>query len=131
MPTRAQKQGVFSTRVTDPASGQPFPDNAIPPTLFDSVSRQVLLRYPDPNLPGAANNYVRTVVKPESLDQFDARIDRYFAFNTAGTGNSLASLLLGQVDAFGIDIQAQALQERAHIAEFFAGDEWKIPTGSR
>src|ERR1700680_2064320 len=46
--------------------------------------------------------------------------------STGGTGNALASLLLGQVNAFSIDIQNQALQERAHIAEFFVGDDWKI-----
>ena len=56
-----------------------------------------------------------------------------YAFTTTGTdsatgtkGNALASLLLGQVNAFSIDIQKQTLQERAHIAEFFAGDDWKI-----
>lgn len=57
-----------------------------------------------------------------------------FAFNTTGTnspgvtgsGNALASLLLGQVSAFTVDIQNQVLQPRAHIAEFFAGDDWKV-----
>ncbi len=49
-----------------------------------------------------------------------------YSFTAAGTGNSVASLLLGQVNAFSIDLQDQALQERAHIAEFFAGDEWRI-----
>ena len=56
-----------------------------------------------------------------------------YAFTTTGTdsstgasGNGLASLLLGQVNAFSIDIQNRVLQERAHIAEFFAGDDWKV-----
>ena len=57
-----------------------------------------------------------------------------FAFTTTGTnnsavtgsGNALASLLLGQVNAFTIDIQKQVIQPRAHIAEFFAGDDWKV-----
>jgi hypothetical protein len=56
-----------------------------------------------------------------------------YAFTTTGTdspaaasGNALASLLLGQVNAFSIDIQNQAIQERAHIAEFFIGDDWKV-----
>lgn len=57
-----------------------------------------------------------------------------FAFSTTGTnnatvagsGNALASLLLGQVNAFTIDIQTQVIQPRAHIAEFFIGDDWKI-----
>jgi hypothetical protein len=56
-----------------------------------------------------------------------------YAFTTTGTnspaavgGNALASLLLGQVNAFSIDIQNQSIQERAHIAEFFASDDWRI-----
>ena len=57
-----------------------------------------------------------------------------YAFTTTGTnatgvtnsGNALASLLLGQVNAFSIDIQSQVSQQRAHIAEFFAGDDWKV-----
>ena len=44
----------------------------------------------------------------------------------AGSGNALASLLLGQVNAFTIDIQKTVIQPRAHIAEFFVGDEWKV-----
>lgn len=57
-----------------------------------------------------------------------------YTFNTTGTnkpgvansGNAVASLLLGQVNAFTIDIQRQELRERANIAEFFAGDDWKL-----
>jgi Carboxypeptidase regulatory-like domain len=49
-----------------------------------------------------------------------------FTFNTSGTGNSIASLELGQVNAFSIDIQERLLQERAHIAEAFVGDEWRV-----
>ena len=55
-----------------------------------------------------------------------------YAFTTTGTnsptgasGNALASLLLGQVNAYSVDIQNRALQPRAHIAEFFVGDDWK------
>ena len=46
--------------------------------------------------------------------------------SVAGSGNSIASMLLGQVNAFSIDIQKRAIQPRAHIAEFFAGDDWKV-----
>ena len=57
-----------------------------------------------------------------------------FSFTTTGTnntsvansGNAFASLLLGQVNAFSIDIQSRVIQERAHIAEFFVGDDWKV-----
>ena len=75
-----------------------------------------------------------TDLRRETLDIVNpANPTGSYAFTTTGTdsstgagGNALASLLLGQVNAFSIDIQNQALQERAHIAEFFAGDEWKI-----
>jgi hypothetical protein len=294
VPTLAQRQGVFSAAIYDPATAdrQPFVNNTIPASRFDTAAQQVLQHYPVPNLPGAANNYVRTGVEPDSQDQFDTRVDRYFGnrhrlfgrysyfrdddtpvtplpdgsgsiasgvtshtltrgdqvaaeedwtvspamlnqarfgytrrssdgvgpggsninipglpsnsfssvlptfavagfqqigapsgansqfttsvteyldtfsvvkgrhtikfgtdirrealdvvqpanptglytFNTTGTnksgvtnsGNAVASLLLGQVSAFSIDIQQQRLQERAHIAEFFVGDDWKV-----
>ncbi len=49
-----------------------------------------------------------------------------FSFTTTGSGNALASFLLGQVNAFSIDIQRNVIQPRAHIAEFFFGDDWKL-----
>jgi len=57
-----------------------------------------------------------------------------FGFSTTGTnsstvsgsGNALASLSLGQVNAFTIDIQNNVIQPRAHIAEFFFGDDWRV-----
>src|SRR5207253_855605 len=57
-----------------------------------------------------------------------------FSFTTTGTnnaavansGNALASLLLGQVNSFTIDIQNRVIRERAHIAECFVGDDWKV-----
>ena len=284
VPLAAQRQGVFTTAITDPATGQPFPNMTIPADRFDPVAVQALQRYPAPNRPGTANNYARTATEPDNQDQFDTRLDRYFgsrhrlfgrysylrdddnpvtplpdgsgtlasgvighaiargdgvvaehdwsvspltlnqarfgftrrdlhqtslqngnitvpglpansfsavlpifsvtgyqqigptpaansnfttsvteyldtfsmvrgrhtiklgtdvrrealdvlnppnptgafAFTAAGAGNPLASLLLGQVNAFTIDIQNEALRERAHFAEFFAGDEWKV-----
>src|SRR5206468_10409809 len=75
-----------------------------------------------------------TDLRREALDIVNpANPTGSYAFTTTGTnsstgagGNAVASLLLGQVNAFSIDIQKQALQPRAHIAEFFAGDDWKV-----
>ncbi len=75
-----------------------------------------------------------TDLRREALDIVNpANPTGSYAFTTTGTdsstgasGNALASMLLGQVNAFSIDIQNRALQERAHIAEFFAGDDWKV-----
>jgi hypothetical protein len=43
----------------------------------------------------------------------------------AGTGDSFASFLLGQVQSFRIDVQREVLQPRATIAEFFLQDDWR------
>jgi hypothetical protein len=75
-----------------------------------------------------------TDLRREALDVLNpANPTGSYAFTTTGTdsstgasGNALASLLLGQVNAFSIDIQNQVLQQRAHIAEFFAADDWKV-----
>jgi hypothetical protein len=43
----------------------------------------------------------------------------------SGTGNALASFLLGQVNAFSIDLQQKVIRPRAHIQEYFIQDDWK------
>ena len=61
-----------------------------------------------------------------------------FAFTTTGTnqqgytaadklpnGSALASLLLGQVDTFSIDLQGAKIRPRDNIQEFFVQDDWK------
>jgi hypothetical protein len=44
---------------------------------------------------------------------------------TTGTGNSLASFLLGQVQNFSIDLQSKAIRPRAQTEEYFIQDDWK------
>ena len=44
---------------------------------------------------------------------------------TAGTGLSLASFLLGQVQNFSIDLQHGEFRERAKILEAFVQDDWR------
>jgi hypothetical protein len=45
---------------------------------------------------------------------------------TANTGTPLASFLLGQVQAFSIDLQHDRIQERARVQEYFVQDDWKV-----
>ncbi|MGE0126536.1 MAG: carboxypeptidase regulatory-like domain-containing protein [Blastocatellales bacterium] len=45
---------------------------------------------------------------------------------STGTGNALASFLLGQAQTFSIDLQQKALRPRAMIQEYFAQDDWKV-----
>jgi hypothetical protein len=79
VPTVAQRNGVFTGPVYDPATSPrvAFPNNTIPANRFNSIALQVLQHYPLPNAPGA-NNYVRTAVEPDNQDQFDGRVDQVF-----------------------------------------------------
>jgi hypothetical protein len=43
-----------------------------------------------------------------------------------GTGSPLASFLLGQVEAFSIDLQPKPIRPRAHVQEYFVQDDWKV-----
>jgi hypothetical protein len=43
-----------------------------------------------------------------------------------GTGSSLASFLLGQVQQFSIDLQQKVLQPRAWFQEWFVQDDWRV-----
>lgn len=79
VPALAQRQGIFTQAVFDPASSPrtQFPNNTIPVSRFDSIAGQVLPHYPLPNVAGA-NNFARTSTEPDSQDQGDFRVDRYF-----------------------------------------------------
>src|SRR6516164_4233624 len=78
VPTLAQRQGVFTQPIFDPATSPrtQFANNTIPLSRFDQLGLQVLQHYPLPNVAGA-NNYVRTATEPDNQDQADFRIDRY------------------------------------------------------
>src|SRR6202171_47395 len=79
VPTLPQRQGIFSQPIFDPASSPriQFQNNTIPADRFDAIGKQILQLYPLPNVTGA-NNFVRTATEPDSQDQADFRIDRYF-----------------------------------------------------
>jgi hypothetical protein len=84
VPTLAQRSGVFTSTIYDPAPNNaatnprvPFPNNTIPTIRFDPIAQQVLQHYPLPNASGA-NNYTRTATEPDNQDQFDVRVDHIF-----------------------------------------------------
>jgi hypothetical protein len=79
VPTVAQRNGVFTTAIYDPATSPrtPFPNNTIPTNRFDTIAAQVLQHYPLPNAAGA-NNFILTGVEPDNQDQFDGRVDQVF-----------------------------------------------------
>src|SRR5215467_7735845 len=53
VPLPAERQGIFSSPVKDPLTGQPFPGNSIPGSRFNPTSPLLLDRYVP--LPNSAN----------------------------------------------------------------------------
>ena len=56
--TREERNGVFSSTIRDPFTGQPFPNNTIPADRLDPVARNIMGLLPLPNTTGT-NNYIR------------------------------------------------------------------------
>ncbi len=79
VPTLAQRQGIFTQAIYDPATSPrtQFPANTIPASRFDPIGSQVFQHYPVPNVAGSSN-FVRTATEPDNQDQADFRLDRYF-----------------------------------------------------
>jgi outer membrane receptor protein involved in Fe transport len=90
VPTAAFKRGDFSgapTVIYNPASARntpqgvvrdPFPNNRIPEEMIDPVGRNIINTYPDPNLPGLANNYTRTPRSTNTVNNVDVKINHIF-----------------------------------------------------
>ena len=78
-PPAAQRQGIFTQAIFDPLTSPrtQFPNNTIPANRLDALGLQILQHYPLPNVAGA-NNFVRTATEPDTQDQADFRLDRYF-----------------------------------------------------
>ena len=92
VPTAAQRNGDLSALpllnpqtgnptnvLTDPLSGAPFPNNAIPTSRLNPVSQNLLNSYyPLPNFSGGSGfNYETLQPTPASTNGFDIRLDHY------------------------------------------------------
>jgi hypothetical protein len=75
VPTTANRQGIFTSAIRDPLTGQPFPGNVIPANRIDPVARAILDLLPQPNTPGA-NNWTRPdAVITDDADRMLGRVD--------------------------------------------------------
>lgn len=87
VPSADMKQGIFgSTPIYDPntTTANPsgsgyvrtqFTNNTIPSTMFDPIGLKLVQLYPDPNLPGAANNYETTAPDTTNVNNATFRGD--------------------------------------------------------
>ena len=73
IPSAREKQGILSLDIRDPRTGVVYPAGT--PIPMTSFARSVLTGLPDPNLPGAANNYSVLQDFTNNSDKVGAKID--------------------------------------------------------
>jgi len=61
--------------IYDPTTGAPFPNNQIPSGDIDPFATKILALFPEPNLPGELNNYIRNALLTDDLDSYNGRVD--------------------------------------------------------
>src|SRR5262245_12284541 len=66
VPTLDERNGIFTGAITDPLTGQPFPNNTIPANRIDPVGAAILGYFPAPNIASGTNNFIR---QPNIEDQ--------------------------------------------------------------
>src|SRR5215475_8361014 len=74
-PATAAALGITYPTITDPTTGQPFPNNQIPAAQIDTAVAKLMALFPQPNLPGELNNYTRNALAIDNDDSYDGRID--------------------------------------------------------
>jgi hypothetical protein len=96
----AWRRGDFSSvpiPILDPQTGTPFPGNQIPSSRYSPAARALLAdtaRYPLPNRPGLAGNYVSNTDSQKRYHQGDLRIDA----NASGSDNVSLRVSAGTYD---------------------------------
>ena len=107
VPTVAQRSGIFSTTIVNPATGVPFPGNTINVQL-DPAALALLARVPLPNLSGASNNLLAVSKQSNDNDQMNARLDH--RFSSQDSSYLRASVFdANEVDPFGSSVLNEAL----------------------
>ena len=83
VPTALERQGIFTTAIKDPLTGQPFPNGQIPASRFDPVAVKILPLWPNPNFAGAGarQNFARNPPWNTTRDQLDFRGDHNISQN--------------------------------------------------
>ncbi len=90
VPTEGQRNGVFTSAIRNPYTGQPFADNTITPSLISPIAQSLLAFYPLPNRPGVLN-YTTAADVVEDQDNFIVKIDHKFDDSNYLTGEYLSN----------------------------------------
>ena len=85
VPIPAVRGGDLSslgTAVTDPFTGQPFPNNTIPASRISPYAADVLALFPQANLPGASGNYLGNPIENVKENEGTIRLDHRLSDNS-------------------------------------------------
>jgi hypothetical protein len=107
VPTAAQREGIFTAPIVNPAGGAAFPDNTISVPL-DPAAVAMLAKVPVPNLPGTANNLLAVDKQTNDNNQYNARIDHQLSAKDSAWARASA-LKANEFDPFGSSVLNEAL----------------------
>src|SRR5262245_48363145 len=90
VPTVAMRSGDFSelsTPIFDPVNGRTqFLGNRIPANRIDPIAARYAALFPEPTLPGFANNYASTTIRTQNSTTADGRLDHRISANNSVWG---------------------------------------------
>ena len=97
VPSEALRGGDFgATPVIDPLTQAPFPNNRIPDSRIDAVSKSVLALLPLPTRPGLSNNFSGVENSRGRSNQLNLRFDHQVSSTNSLSGHLNVSDILGQ-----------------------------------
>jgi hypothetical protein len=76
LPTAAQRDGIFSSKIIDPYTGTPYPGNQIPLSRIDPIALKVLTFLPLPQTGAATSNYNYQSPSNQDAHRWDLRVDQ-------------------------------------------------------
>jgi hypothetical protein len=108
VPSADERQGIFTTPITDPQTGLPFPNNTIPSDRFDPMTVSILNKYiPLPNQPNGESLLLEPL--PTSDNQYTLRLDQdltpndQLKFRWFRDSSSLGNMNLGNIINIGMN----------------------------
>lgn len=72
--TEDERNGIFTTAIRDPLTGQNFANNIIPRNRIDPVAARIVSMLPSPNASGS-NNFIRQPNVDDESERYLARVD--------------------------------------------------------
>jgi hypothetical protein len=136
VPTAAQHDGIFTTKVIDPSTGLPFANNTIPTTRWDPVAAGLFPLYPLPTTSGAVNNFFSNPKEIVNSDNYSVKGDHRFSssdstfvrFSQGWGTNILPTLLPAPANTQGFtDLrQRQVAVSETHIFSGAKVNEFRL-----